>query len=267
MLTAIYLFDPASPSALDIGSLAHQLLEQSWPVRLGLVPVVPARALAARGAAAGAGAGAAPSPSERMGRLLAAVHAEHGGAAAAQLLSELRSVLPAAEDEGADFAERLWEAASQVAVARWADWDESGEDEEGGQEAVAAAASPDGKGVGRPALAFLDAAAELAQSSGLAGTGRQARRCFAGAWPAPAVHRAPAPPAPSSPLPPPCLHPPASARAGVLVLNGIVTANEGGGWQGATMQVVQGQLQQVQEDVYMGRLADASRDVYEGALF
>ena len=173
-----------------------------------------------------------------MGRLLAAVHAEHGGAAAAQLLYELRSVLPAAEDAGADFAGRLWAAARQVAVARWADWDESGEDEEGGEEvralvvaglalrgsrprplvavsfpptacmhcsggeqesggarppaagqrmppelppehagapsstprqAVAAAASPDGKGLGTEALALLKDAAELAQGAGLAG--------------------------------------------------------------------------------------------------
>jgi hypothetical protein len=51
----------------------------------------------------------------------------------------------------------------------------------------------------------------------------------------------------------------------VLVLNGVVTGNDGGGgWQGVTVGVVQAQLQVVQEDVYMGRLGDSARDVQEG---
>jgi hypothetical protein len=73
--------------------------------------------------------------------------------------------------------------------------------------------------------ALLDAAAELAGSTGLAGP----------------------------------------ARAGVLVFNGAVSTNDGGGgWQGVTLGAVQAALQQVQEDVYMQRLADDSTDLHEG---
>lgn len=50
ILTAIYLFNPASPAALDIGTLARQADLQMWPVRIGLVPVVAQRAAHARGA-------------------------------------------------------------------------------------------------------------------------------------------------------------------------------------------------------------------------
>lgn len=50
VLTAVYLFDPASPAALDIGALARQADLQMWPLRIGLVPVVPQRAAHARGA-------------------------------------------------------------------------------------------------------------------------------------------------------------------------------------------------------------------------
>ena len=55
------------------------------------------------------------------------------------------------------------------------------------------------------------------------------------------------------------------ARSGVLVFNGVVSTNDGGsGWHGVTMGAVQSQLQQVQEDVYMQRLTDAAVDIYEG---
>lgn len=75
------------------------------------------------------------------------------------------------------------------------------------------------------AAAQLQAAAELAHSSGLAG----------------------------------------AARSGVLVCNGVVSTNDGsGGWQGVTMGAVQGQMQAVQEDVYMGRLGGGTADLYEG---
>ena len=51
----------------------------------------------------------------------------------------------------------------------------------------------------------------------------------------------------------------------MLVLNGVVSANEGGGgWQGVTMQALQPQLQAVQEDVYMQRLNDSSAELLQG---
>ncbi len=51
------------------------------------------------------------------------------------------------------------------------------------------------------------------------------------------------------------------------MLNGVVSANEGGGsWQGVTMQALQPQLQAVQEDVYMQRLTERSTDLLEGEL-
>lgn len=140
---------------------------------------------------------------------------------------------------------------------------------------MAAAASPDSKGLDRAALAFLDGAAELAQSSGLAGAGGSAAALHGHGLHLLACVLCSEFHLSSAPLcarrrraaPCPALLPlrPASARAGVLVLNGVVAANEGGGWQGATMGAVQQQLQAVQEDVYMGRLTDGSRDLYEGA--
>lgn len=49
MLNAVFVFDPASPAALDIGTLVAQLDAQSLPLRIGLLPVV---ALSARSAGA-----------------------------------------------------------------------------------------------------------------------------------------------------------------------------------------------------------------------
>ena len=49
VLQAVYLFDPASPAALDICALVFQIELQSWPLRMGLVPVVPSRVARARG--------------------------------------------------------------------------------------------------------------------------------------------------------------------------------------------------------------------------
>ncbi len=53
ILNAVFAFDPASPAALEIGALLHQLQLQSWPLRCGLVPVVAARVAQARGAPGG----------------------------------------------------------------------------------------------------------------------------------------------------------------------------------------------------------------------
>ena len=58
--------------------------------------------------APGPKSGEAPTPSERMGRVLAAIHHAHGGAATAQFLYELRSLLPQSEDEAPGFADALW---------------------------------------------------------------------------------------------------------------------------------------------------------------
>lgn len=52
----------------------------------------------------------------------------------------------------------------------------------------------------------------------------------------------------------------------MLVFNGVVLGNEGGGWQGVTMEAVQQQLVVVQEDIYMQRLTDSARDPYEGGF-
>ena len=71
---------------------------------------------------------------------------------------------------------------------------------------------------------------------------------------------------------PPCAHtarpaprPAGAARSGVLVFNGVVTSNDGGGWQSAAVSAMQMQLQVVQEDIYMGRLTDGVKDLHEGA--
>ncbi|KAL4857496.1 UDP-glucose:glycoprotein glucosyltransferase [Chlorella vulgaris] len=210
VLTAIYAFDPSSPAALDIGTLLHTLDLQNWPLRMGMLPVVAARVEVARG---GAGPRAAdpPSLSERMGRLLALIQARFGGRAAAHFLYSVRQALPppasASEDQQqpARAEQQLWAAAKQFIAA-----------------AEAAGPCPD-----PAAAAQLQAAAELAHSSGLAG----------------------------------------AARSGVLVCNGVVSANDGsGGWQGVTMGAVQGQMQAVQEDVYMGRLGGGTADLYEEIL-
>jgi hypothetical protein len=57
------------------------------------------------------------------------------------------------------------------------------------------------------------------------------------------------------------------AKAGVLVFNGVVSTADSasGGWQGATMNALQTQMQAVQEDVYMQRLKGSAPDMYEGA--
>ena len=50
-----------------------------------------------------------PSLSERMGRLLAAVAQAHGASAVTQLLYEVRSTMPAEDDEAPDWGDRVWE--------------------------------------------------------------------------------------------------------------------------------------------------------------
>ena len=159
VLTAIYAFDPASPAALDIGALAHQIDQQTWPVRIGLVPVVPGRAgrggAGERWAASGGGIGGVsagvggtagmrtrgcifpvpssvcagtksgedpPSLSERMGRLLATVHQAAGGAAAAELLGAVRASLKVERDGEPDFGERMWAATQRAVAELWGVW-------------------------------------------------------------------------------------------------------------------------------------------------
>ncbi|KAI3430615.1 hypothetical protein D9Q98_005207 [Chlorella vulgaris] len=235
VLTAIYAFDPSSPAALDIGTLLHTLDLQSWPLRMGMLPVVAARVEVARGGA-GPRAAEPPSLSERMGRLLALIQARFGGRAAAHFLYSVRQALPppasASEDQQqpAGFEQQLWAAAKQVAQEQWVAWEDTA-DGEADAAATAdefiAAAEAAGPCPDPAAAAQLQAAAELAHSSGLAG----------------------------------------AARSGVLVCNGVVSTNDGsGGWQGVTMGAVQGQMQAVQEDVYMGRLGGGTADLYEEIL-
>lgn len=70
-----------------------------------------------------------------MGRALAAVHVAHGSAAAAQFLQELRSLLPADQDEVPGFQDRLWQMAGKVLSSRWEDWAlEEEVDEDEGEE-------------------------------------------------------------------------------------------------------------------------------------
>ncbi|EFN52002.1 hypothetical protein CHLNCDRAFT_59065 [Chlorella variabilis] len=226
VLNAVYAFDPASPAALDIGALLHQLQQQAWPLRTGLLPVVAARVARARGGA-GPRPDDAPSLSERMGRLLGAVHAAFGGRAAVHFLYAVRQAMPAQADGQADFDDRLWLEAVRAAEEQWAGWGELAEVEEGPVATAAEAvvmAERAGEAGSKEVAARLQAAAELAHSTGLAGP----------------------------------------ARSGVLVFNGVVSTNDGGsGWHGVTMGAVQSQLQQVQEDVYMQRLTDAAVDIYE----
>ncbi|KAL4422940.1 hypothetical protein ABPG75_009137 [Micractinium tetrahymenae] len=228
ILTAVYLFDPASPAALDIGALARQVDLQMWPLRIGLVPVVAHRAAHARGAP-GPKSGDPPSASERMGRLLSLIARAQGGEALTEFLFELRAAVSPGEEKGPGWGERLWERASRLLAEQWEVWGGSDNDWTADQVLEQAAAPGDGAAasLGLPALKLLDAAAELAVNSGLA----------------------------------------AMCKSGVLVLNGAVSANEGGGgWQGVTMQALHPQLQAVQEDVYMQRLSGRSADLLEDIL-
>lgn len=229
VLTAVFLFDPASPAALDIATVVRQADQQRWPLRVGLVPVVPARVAHVRGGA-GPKSGDPPSLSERLGRLFSLISRTHGAAAAAEFLAEVRGVMAPQEDEVPGFQERLWEAAQRMLEDLWPEWG-NGEGDKWTSTQVLQQASAAGAGSAGSedplALKFLEAAAELAVNSGLAGL----------------------------------------ARSGVLVLNGAVARNDGGaGWQGVTMQAVQPALQGVQEDVYMQRLTGRTGDILEEIL-
>ena len=105
-LNAIYVFDPASAAALDIGAIASLIHAQRLPVRIGLMPVVPERVAKARGGGGGAlpagegGEGSAGgegragdqlSPSEKVGRLLLAVRETFGAPVALSMLGQMRA--------------------------------------------------------------------------------------------------------------------------------------------------------------------------------
>ena len=110
------------------------------------VPLAPTAAAAA--APAGPRPDDAPSLSERMGRLLGAVHAAFGGRAAVHFLYAVRQAMPAQADGQADFGDRLWLEAVRAAEEQWAGWGELAEVEEG---PVATAAEVRGGGRQGPA--------------------------------------------------------------------------------------------------------------------
>jgi hypothetical protein len=63
-----------------------------------------------------------PSPSERMGRLLAAVHQAAGGGATAELLGAVRASLRVERDGEPDFGERVWAATQRTVAELWGAW-------------------------------------------------------------------------------------------------------------------------------------------------
>lgn len=94
------------------------MLTQKWPIRIGLLPIVPGLAGSTR---VDAGAGEA-SASERMGRLLAMAAQSLGPAAAARFLAELRGAVPASEDESPGSGDAIWARAQAKFTSRWSAW-------------------------------------------------------------------------------------------------------------------------------------------------
>lgn len=171
VLTAIYAFDPGSPAALDIGRTVAQMHAQQWPIRFGLLPVVPALAAQAAGSSGSAG----PSPSETVGRLLTIVSESFGAGWAARFLGEVRQQIDPAVDHSAQFEEQLLLKARQVFLARWKQWAAEARTTPKARAAgrlappVALQRALEGVAGGEGVLPFLEGAASLAVSTGIAG--------------------------------------------------------------------------------------------------
>lgn len=113
VFNAIYLFNPASRDAAALGTTLNGMLQQGWPIRFGMMPVVDNDVLE----------GVATTPSAQLSRMVALVTAVHGGRAVLDLLSDIDNRFPeewsGSEEE---FATQAWAAAQKVFKKRWTKW-------------------------------------------------------------------------------------------------------------------------------------------------
>ncbi|GAB4815180.1 hypothetical protein N2152v2_002226 [Parachlorella kessleri] len=236
LFNAIFAVDPASQAGLDAAAAVARMLNEGWPLRLGLLPVCPAEVDHLRGRAASKEL----SPSLMLARLVGLAHASFGGLAVAGFLTELRSQVPT-DLEGRQLEDAAWALGEKLFKARWAKWGASPAYRRGSaartaradaaaqlsaDAAVAAAVEGSGE-LGRAAKSFVEGAADLALAKGIAGL---------------------------------------ASESGVLVFNGALLHNEAGNWRGTTLQGLQMQMPAVQESVYLGKLSDDSEDLYADIL-
>lgn len=161
VFTALLAFDPATPQGLLAGNSADMMVQQGWPIRIGLMPVPFSKE---------------GTPGHKTALLFAAVGAAHGGRAASDFLNHCASTLPPQDMvlEPEAFTKALLPIAKTIFKQSWDEWSETAQegtvnvdfDLDSGNAALKAALDKS-TALGQAAQQFLKSSSSLINSRGL----------------------------------------------------------------------------------------------------
>ncbi|KAL4530836.1 hypothetical protein Ndes2526B_g09184 [Nannochloris sp. 'desiccata'] len=245
VFNVLLAIDPAAPHGMDAALAVQNMVQQRWPVRLGIMPVQTT---------------IRDTDSEKTAMLFSAIAAVHGGPAAVEFLVRCGSGIDATDMQldDAEYAVKLLPVAEKTFEAFWKDLakgkgahsvssasdDEYADDYE---DDTNSSINPEKKALAK--IKPVDALQQVLHATGDIGT---AARKFLSTSTALIAHKGLTP---------------TVISGGALVFNGIVSSvQENGGWRGSIGATWQSEMQRVAQDIYLGRLSDDSDDIYQDIL-
>jgi UDP-glucose:glycoprotein glucosyltransferase len=251
VFNVLLAIDPAAPHGLDAVLDVQTMVEQRWPVRLGIMPVASSVRDSDSDTANASG---------KAAMLFSAIAAVHGGPAAVEFLARCGSGIEATymQLSAAEYAVKLLPVAEKTFEAFWkelAKWkfassssaasdDEYADDYE---DDTTAAINPKQKSLAK--IKPGDALQQALHATGDVGT---AARKLLSTSTALIAHKGLTPTVTSG---------------GAVVFNGVVSSvQEDGGWRGSIGSTWQSEMQRVAQDIYLGRLSDDSENLYQDIL-
>jgi len=249
IFNVLLAIDPAAPHGVDAALAVQTMVEQRWPVRLGIMPVKSSVHVSSSESASG-----------KAAMLFSAIAAVHGGPAAVEFLVRCGSGMDAAymQLSDAEYAAKLLPVAEKSFQTLWkqlakgkgssilssASDDEYADDYEDDNNS---ADNPHKKTLAK--IKSSDALEQALQATGDIGTAAQKLLSTSTALIAQKGLR------------------PTLISGGAVIFNGVVSSvQEDGGWAGSIGNTWQSEMQRVAQDIYLGRLSDDSEDLYQDIL-